>query len=204
MKDRLKDFVQAHRDEFDTFTPRPDLWQDIAAELQQEEVKPTMAVEPEREARVISINWHHAWRYAAAVAMLIMVAFSAYYYMNNGAQPSGTVAATQPVPLEKIAPEVPQLETRFASVIEQKEAQLREYDLKALGMDKEWEREAATLDSAYTELKKELYTTPNKDVVVEAMRDNLKMRIAILNRQLQVLENIQQVKKQVPNETTSI
>lgn len=206
MKDSLKDFVQAHREEFDSFTPRPDLWQDIVAELKEEQQPQEQTPEePAQEAKVFSLNWNVAWRYAAAVAVLVMVALSARYY-GGGAGFSGSapVAATPPVTLEKIAPEVHQIETRFVSVIEQKEAQLKEYDLKALGMENEWEREAVSLDSAYAELKKELYTTPNKEVVIQAMKDNLKMRIAILNRQLQVLENIQTVKQQVHNETKTL
>jgi len=203
MKDNLKDFVQAHREEFDSFTPRPDLWQDIVSELQADQTPAAQTAEPVQEAKVFSLNWNIAWRYAAAVAVLVMVALSARYY-GGGSAPSEAVAVAQPVPLNKIAPELQQIETRFVNVIEQKEAQLKEYDLKALGMEKEWEREAAALDSAYAELKEELYTTPNKEVVIRAMSDNLKMRIAILNRQLQVLENIQTVKQQVTNETTTL
>ncbi|MGV3539419.1 MAG: hypothetical protein ACO1OQ_06380 [Rufibacter sp.] len=203
MKDNLKDFVQEHREEFDSFSSRPDLWQDIFAKLQEEQPQPVQEIEPVKEARIFSLNWNEAWKYAAAVAVLVMVAFSARYY-GGGSVPAETVAAAQPVTLEKIAPELQQIETRFVNVIEQKEAQLKEYDLKALGMEKEWEREAMALDSAYAELKKELYTTPNREVVIQAMSDNLKMRIAILNRQLQVLENIQTVKQQVTNETKTL
>ncbi|KAA3436286.1 anti-sigma factor [Rufibacter hautae] len=195
MKDRLKDFVQAHREEFDSFAPRPDLWQDIAAELQQEEKKPVIPIETEQEAKVISINWHTAWRYAAAVALLVMVAFSARYYMNTQGA-SEAVATTQPVPLDKIAPELRQIETKYVRVIEKKKS-----ELKAMGAG---QVRFAELDSAYNELKKELYTTPNKEVLLQAMSDNLKMRIALLNQQLEVLENRSNVKAPARHETTNI
>ncbi|WP_192823314.1 hypothetical protein [Rufibacter sp. LB8] len=202
MKDRLKDFVQTHREEFDSFSPRPDLWQDIFSELNTEEPGATkQQPEPVKEAKVISLNWHHAWRYAAAVALVAMLAFSAKYVLNTQNAETPGIAAAQPVTLDKIAPELKQIETRFVSVIEQKEAQLKEYDLADVNMQKEWEQEAANLDAAYAQLKQDLFTTPNKDIVIRAMSDNLKMRIAILNRQLQVLENIQTVKTQVPNES---
>ncbi|ALI99545.1 hypothetical protein [Rufibacter tibetensis] len=195
MKDKLKDFVQAHRDEFDSFTPRPDLWQDIAAELQTEEKTIIMPVEQEQEASVFSINWHHAWRYAAAVTVLVMLAFSARYYMSTP-DTSGAVAVKQPVTLEKIAPEVRQIETKYVQVIEKKES-----ELKALGAGTV---QFAELDSAYNALKKELYTTPNKEVLLEAMSDNLKMRIALLNQQLEVLEDRSNVKTRPDHETTNI
>ncbi|GGK60005.1 hypothetical protein ACD591_11765 [Rufibacter glacialis] len=195
MKDRLKDFVQTHRDEFDSFTPRPDLWQDIAADLQTEEKNLILPVDQKQEAKIISMTWHHAWRYAAAVALLVMVAFSAKYYMASSDSP-GTVAAAQPVTLEKIAPEVKQIETRYVQVIEKKES-----ELKALGAGNV---QFAELDSAYNALKKELYTTPNKEVLLQAMSDNLKMRIALLNQQLEVLENRNNVKTRARHETTNI
>ncbi|MBC3541981.1 hypothetical protein ACFSC6_08945 [Rufibacter sediminis] len=195
MKDRLKDFVQAHREEFDSFAPRPDLWQDIAAELQAEEKNRIVPVEEEKEAKIISLNWHQAWKYAAAIALLVMVAFSARYYMNSQ-DPSAAMASAQPVPLEKIAPEVRQIETKYVQVIEQKKS-----ELKAMGMG---QVRFTELDSAYNELKKELYTTPNKEVLLQAMSDNLKMRIALLNQQLEVLENRSNDKKAARHETTNI
>jgi hypothetical protein len=196
MKERLEDFVHNHREEFDSFAPRPDLWQDIAAQLQEEEKLTIQPQEPAREAKVISMNWHHAWRYAAAVAVLVVLAFSARYFKESP-QATGTVAVTQPaVPLEKIAPELRQMETRFTSVIEQKESQL-----KAMGAGN---IRFSELDSAYNEMKKELYTTPNKEVLLQAMGDNLKMRIALLNQQLELLEDRRTEKKQARHEKTNI
>ncbi|QHL88775.1 hypothetical protein GU926_15610 [Nibribacter ruber] len=81
MKDRLEDFVKAHRDEFDSFAPRPDLWQEIAGELEPGQT--TLHVEPSdtsKEATILSMNWNVAWRYAAAVAMLVSVFITAWYY----------------------------------------------------------------------------------------------------------------------------
>ncbi|GAB2529852.1 hypothetical protein [Rufibacter soli] len=185
MSDKLKDFVQAHREEFDSFTPRPDLWQDIAAELPAGQTAPQEASAP--EAKVFSLNWNTAWRYAAAVALLVTAAFVLRYLSVNNGQPSAPLAANgQPVTLEKIAPELRQMETRYVQVIEKKESKL-----KAMGAEVQF----AELDSAYNELKKELYTTPNKEVLLQAMGDNLKMRIALLNQQLEVVEHKNSDKK---------
>ncbi|NJO03617.1 MAG: hypothetical protein HC880_19775 [Bacteroidia bacterium] len=51
------------------------------------------------------------------------------------------------------------------------------------------------LDSMYTSLKKELYQLPSKEEVVEAMIINLQTRIKILNRQLEILERINDLKQ---------
>jgi uncharacterized small protein (DUF1192 family) len=53
-------------------------------------------------------------------------------------------------------------------------------------------------------MKKELYTTPNKEVLLQAMGDNLKMRIALLNQQLELLEDRRTEKKQARHEKTNI
>ncbi|GAB4235222.1 MAG: hypothetical protein Tsb0034_09290 [Ekhidna sp.] len=55
------------------------------------------------------------------------------------------------------------------------------------------------LDSMYTELKKTYQTNASNDRVVDAMINNLQLRLDILNKQLEILENI----KNQNNETNS-
>jgi hypothetical protein len=58
----------------------------------------------------------------------------------------------------------------------------------------------ARLDSSYTQLKKQLYTTPNTDKVMGAMIQNLQLRIEVLNRQLEVLQRVEKLQKQQNSE----
>jgi hypothetical protein len=179
MKDKLEKFVKEHRDEFDTFEPRPDLWQDISKELPQK-----------KTPRVISLSYVQLWRYAAAVALLIAVGFVMLQY--NAAKPSQKVA--QIYTFEKIAPQMVEVESYYTSLINEKKAQMGNYDLKALGIEDNLGQDVAVLDSSYTRLKRELLTTPNKEKIIDAMIQNLQLRMGILNEQLKTLENIKKIK----------
>ncbi|WP_242923522.1 hypothetical protein [Pontibacter liquoris] len=201
MKDKLKEFVQEHRDEFDRFEPRAELWQEICPEL------PAAG----KEAKVINIKFGERasfsadflfMRIAAAILLLFACGLTLFLTKHNTPQATQTIAFTSQNKLQKIAPEIVEVEAYYASQIQEKKSELSEYDLKVLGMssDAGIDKELARLDSSYTQLKKELYTTPNTDRVVEAMIQNLQIRIEVLNRQLEVLQKIEDKQKQPTTE----
>lgn len=188
MKDKLKDFVNEHREEFDTFEPRPDLWQDISKELPQK-----------KTARIISLTYARMWQYAAVVALLIAVGFVIRQYLPAGSGTDNTNEIAV-VAIENIAPQMVEVETYYTSLINEKKAQMGNFDLKALGINDNLQQDIATLDSAYARLKTELLTTPNKDQIVDAMIQNLQLRMEILNQQVKTLEEIRKIKQQTKNE----
>jgi hypothetical protein len=179
MDDKLKNFINEHRDEFDTFEPRPDLWQDISKELPQK-----------KTARVIS----------AAVVLLIAAVFVIRQYIptNQTNDPAG--ATTTAASLEKIAPQMAEVESYYTSLINEKKAQMGNFDLKSLGINDNLQQDIAVLDSAYAKLKTELLTTPNKEQIMDAMIQNLQLRMEILNQQLKTLEDIRKIKQQTKHE----
>jgi chromosome segregation ATPase len=94
------------------------------------------------------------------------------------------------------------VEAYYTSQLKDKKEELSEYDMKVLGLDekKEIDREIARLDSSYFQLKKQLLTTPNTEKVMNAMIQNLQIRIEVLNRQLEVLQKIDRLQKQPTTE----
>ena len=210
MKDRLKEFVSEHRDEFDVFEPRPDLWQNICQETQA----------PRKEAKVISIKFGERasfsadflfMRVAAAIVLLLGCGLTLFLMKQNTPDTSTMVAASEQKVISNIAPEIVEVEAYYVSQIEEKKSELSEYDKKVLGLgdQKEIDRELARLDSSYLVLKKQLYTTPNTEEIVEAMVQNLQIRIEVLNRQLEVLQSIKKMERTInaelkENETTNI
>ena len=177
MEDKLKKFVQTHRDAFDSFEPRADLWQDISRELNRPPIR-----------KVIPLYQRPVWRYAAAVVVLVSVGIGLFKYGQHTAQLS--IAP----PLAAIAPEMAEVENYYLSVINEKKRERSAFDLKKLGVEKDFSGEISKLDSSYVQLKKELYTNPNKQPVIDAMVQNLQIRIGILNQQLEVLSRVKQVK----------
>lgn len=196
MEDRLKKFVEEHRDEFDVFEPRPELWQHICEDL----------TEKRKEAKVISIKFGESasfsanllfMRVAAAIVLLLGCGLTLFLTKQNAPGSANTLAVTQPA-ATSIAPELAEVEAYYVSQIQEKKSQLSEYDLKVLGLDgqQEIDVELARLDSSYIQLKKQLYTNPNTDEIMSAMIQNLQIRIRVLNRQLEVLQNIKQLDTQ--------
>ncbi|MFD2516256.1 hypothetical protein ACFSRY_20460 [Pontibacter locisalis] len=211
MKDKLKEYVSEHRDEFDVFEPRPDLWQNICQELSEPKKK---------EAKVIKFNFGNSahfsanmmfMRVAAAVVLLLGCGLTLFLMKQNTPVTNNTVAATEQVVIGEIAPEIVEVEAYYVNQIKEKKSKLSDYDLKLLGLDeqKAVDQELARLDSSYVQLKKQLYTTPNTDEIVGAMIQNLQIRIQVLNKQLEILQNIEKLEKTIntelkENETTNV
>ncbi|WP_299755616.1 hypothetical protein [uncultured Pontibacter sp.] len=205
MKDKLEKFVQDNREEFDVFEPRPELWQQICHELPKNS--------PEKEAKVIKVSFGERasfsadfffMRVAAAIILLLGCGLTIFLMKQQTPDTANTLAATQsinaaaPESINAIAPELPEVEAYYVNQIEAKKSELSEYDLKVLGLDEQQiiDKELARLDSSYVQLKQQLYTTPNTDEIVGAMIQNLQIRIKVLNRQLEVLQSLEQIKQQ--------
>ncbi|QHT68888.1 hypothetical protein GXP67_20660 [Rhodocytophaga rosea] len=188
MEDKLKDFINEHREEFDSFEPRPDLWQDISKELPQK-----------KTARVISLTYARMWQYAAAVVLLIAAVFVIRQYIPTNTDGLVTPPTTT-ASLEKIAPQMAEVERYYTSLINERKTQMGSFDLKSLGVNENLQQDIAGLDSAYARLKTELLTTPNKEQIMDAMIQNLQLRMEILNQQLNTLEEIRKIKQETKHE----
>jgi len=203
MEDNLKKFAEEHRDEFDVFEPRPELWQQICEALP----------EKRKEAKVISIKFGESasfsanvlfMRVAAAVVLLVACGLTLLLMKQKAPDTNNTLAVMQPA-ASSIAPELAEVESYYVSQIREKKGQLSEYDLKVLGLNgqQEIDGELARLDSSYMQLKKQLYTNPNTDEIMSAMIQNLQIRIRVLNRQLEVLQNLKKLDEQPDLEPTT-
>lgn len=197
MEDRLKKFVDEHRDEFDVFEPRTELWQSICEDLPGKR----------KEAKMISIKFGDStsfsanslfMRVAAAILLLVGCGVTLFLMKQNAPETGNTIAATTAPAINNIAPELAEVEAYYVSQIEEKKSKLSEYDLKVLGLDDQQviDNELARLDSSYIQLKKQLYTTPNTDEIVGALIQNLQIRIRVLNRQLEVLQRLEGINEQ--------
>ncbi|SFU84242.1 hypothetical protein [Pontibacter akesuensis] len=200
MKDRLENFIQDNREDFDVFEPRQELWQEICKNIPESSSK---------EAKVISIKLGKRasfsadfffMRVAAAIVLLLGCGLTILLMKEQAPSPANTLAAAPSI--KAIAPELPEVEAYYVSQIEEKKSELSAYDLKVLGLDGQGEidQELARLDSSYVQLKKQLYTTPNTDEIVSALIQNLQIRIGVLNRQLEVIQRIKQMEQQPKSE----
>ncbi len=144
------------------------------------------------------------WRYAAAV--IILLSGLRVYQQARYTQRIDTSYSVAQAPLQQVAPELAPVEAYYTSLISQQRQLLNDEELKNLGLGKDFERDLATLDSAYAKLKKDLYKDVNKEQITNAMIQNLQMRADIIGKQIQTLNQIKkyQEKKHYEKTSTSI
>lgn len=186
MQDNLKEIVTRHREEFDYYEPSPDIWEKISKKIDQDK---------KHKVNIIHlILFKHSYKYAAAILLLAVTVYAIKIRYDK--QNEKLVQNEEAISLEKIAPEIEQVEIYYTSLINQKKAALTNYDIKPLDDDSN----ISFLDSAYTELKKELHLNPGQQKVIDAMIQNLQIRINILNQQLEILNRVKQRKNASQNE----
>ncbi|UOQ65614.1 hypothetical protein [Hymenobacter volaticus] len=91
---------------------------------------------------------------------------------------------------------VRRMETYYAAEISERQNELRQLEaataVASAPSTADWQRELASLDSTYRQLKVELYRNPEPDVVLEAMNRNLQIRLDILNQETRTREQVQE------------
>jgi len=125
----------------------------------------------------------------AAPEMAVEEAGASLYF---GASP---VANTPESAAQQLTTALQRMETYYATQIAERKGVLRQLEAQttaASAPPADWQRELASLDSTYRQLKAELYRNPEPDVVLDAMNRNLQIRLDILNQQTRSREQVQE------------
>lgn len=93
-----------------------------------------------------------------------------------------------------------QAEDYYITMISQRKQQIKEQLTPE--QEEQFLSDINQLDSMYTELKKSFETNASNERVVDAMINNLQLRLDILNMQLEILENIKDQNDETNNEIT--
>ena len=185
MSSRLEQFIRDNREEFDGDEPNPQLWKKLENELQSEGSN-------KRIYRIAIMRW------SAVAAVTVLVTLGAFYFMNNKAQDdvAGKLSNTQTNDIIKaINPDYAQEVYHFTQLIELKQNELKKIEREQPDLYKEFIGDITILDSSYNALKKELPQNPNREQLLEAMIDNLRLQTELLNHQLLIIKKIKQAKK---------
>ena len=192
----LKNNQNNLQDSFD-WNKEEALWAKIEAKLDSQEdlkaEKPSPILgQAQGKSKGITITYKNLWRAAAVIAFFVL-GYTALRYDFKGQKEE--LASTE---IKKINPELAEVEVYYTSLIEEKRKELK--DLKP-EVFQDFEKDFAKLDSSYQQLKKDFFKTPNQEQVSSAMIQNLRLRIGILERQIEILEKINQPSKYKANET---
>lgn len=187
MSKRLEDFMRENREEFDDIEPSADLWSRIEKHLPAEGTLPQ-----KREAKMFSLNF--VLRVAASVILIMGIGFA--LYLHNEKKNGIDYAAINPVYAKQ--------HTKYVSLVENKRNELKVLAKSDPQLYKEFSAEIAKMDSTYKKLNNDLATSPNQELVLRAMIQNLELQTEVLNQQLDVIEQFNQMKKDQKNETKNI
>lgn len=158
MRDRLENFINQNREQFDKDVPDLKVWADIEKRLDPPKAKriPLM--------RMVGI--------AASVMLLLAVGVMGGKYIFGSAS-----SENQVVSIDDISPEFGQREQSLKKQINQKRAQLASYNYDASIND-----DLIDLDETLKELRKELINVPkgSEEQIVEAMLKNYETKVKIL------------------------
>lgn len=209
----LTDFINNNRDAFEQDGPSANLWLRIADQLPDDETPdhgPTRPDVPGTDGsapvptplagqpfKAVHRNtpWVRRaptrWAWAAAVALLLLA--GGFWWMNS------RYGVTEQPEVMAISPSYAKEVTHYASLIDDKRDELQRLTESNPSLYKEFSGDLERLEASYQALKADLPDTPNQEVLIQAMIQNLQLQIDLLNEQLRVIQRI----KQQTNESAS-
>jgi len=181
MSNKLKKFIWDNRKAFDDATPASKVWENIE-----------VSFTPQKKKK-LTLAPVYKWSMAAA-AMLILA--SGIYFINN--RNTGEVIAvvkTDTVDINTVAPDYAPEMVQFVKMIDTKQEELKMLAKDQPELYHEFSTAINQLDSSYNNLKSQLSATPNREVLLEAMIQNLQLQLNVLNQQLTIIHQIKEAKK---------
>ncbi|HUP10974.1 MAG TPA: hypothetical protein VM187_02135 [Niastella sp.] len=194
MSKGLEQFMRNHRDEFDTDEPGEHLWKNLEQQLTVKNPK-----EQKQATNGSIVKVFKVMRWSAAAAILILAGIGIYSLLNKRGFNSPDYAREQTIKdtatvnerlLKEINPNYAQEVVQFTQLIELKQNELKEIEKVNPNLYKMFVGDINKLDSSYNALKKELPENPNREQLLEAMIENLRLQTEILNQQLSIINQI--------------
>ena len=197
MSSQFEQFMRDHRDEFDNEDPAPQVWSKLEKEL----------IPAQQEAKVVSMKSTMAMkvmRWSVAAAILVLAGFGVFHLLGPKPTVQGpSVAEAKPSVkdqpasdpmLKDIDPTYAKEVYHFTQLIELKQSELKQLEKDNPALYKRFLGDINKLDSSYKVLKNELPKNANREQLLEAMIQNLKLQTELLNQQLQIIQQIKQSK----------
>ena len=127
---------------------------------------------------------------AAAFIVFLSAGFIIYLVMNQK-QTQITVSVHEPMYIDtSYQKEI----ITISHIVESKQKELAKEEKINPTLYKEFKTIITDLDNYYADLEKKLNETPNKEIILKAMIQNLQMQENLLKRQLLIFQNINQIK----------
>lgn len=168
-RDKLENFILDKRNEFDEFEPNPELFSGVKT----------------RKAKLSMGKWNNiAWKVAASIAI-----FVASYFFHDWVNPSApsqiAVVNEHTEKPSEIFQVLMEAEMYYTSQINSKKEEFYHLSSNTPGIREEIDAELMDLENVYTELKHDLKDNAANEEVIEAMIQNYRIKLNILEDVLQ-------------------
>lgn len=168
--EKLRDFIQDNASEFDDLTPSQGLWDKIEGDLP-------------KQRRMVSLTR----AIAVAASVVVIVCASMWVLMSEGDKPEIVEGpaheAFQPIGLADLGEEMAEVEVYYVGEVNARLSELSNYDV-----DEEILNELELLKEEFESLKQEMGRGANRQAILEAMIDNYRLRLDILEDLLEELK----------------
>lgn len=165
MKDRLEEFILENREAFDMREPSPSLWLKINPENSK------------KKNQAGRIAW---FRYTAAAAV-IFAAVSAGIFFLSGVQQNKQLYGEQYL-------EIAETEAYYNALVSRKYNELQPYFSSSPQLRNELDYDMSELDEIYEELKEDLKDNVGNPEVIEAMVQQYRIKVELLEDLLDQLK----------------
>jgi len=179
-RDKLEKFIIDNRDEFDEFKPAPGLFDGIET----------------RNPRIVSINWNSVMWKAAAVVGIFIGSYFFHDWVDNSSENVQVVATDQTDESSEIVKMLIEAEAFYTAQIDTRKEEFYLLASDQPDVKDEIDYELVELDAVYAELKQDLKDNADNKEVIEAMIQNYRIKLDILESVLTQLHKAKNVEKE--------
>jgi hypothetical protein len=186
--DKLEKYILDHREQFDDKEPDPALWEKVDT----------------HKAPVIRVNWKDiAWK-AAAVAAIFVASYFFHDYMASREQSSRDLIGNNTEANSQVVRELIEAEAYYTSQIDMRKDEVFRLTASDPEVRHEIDLEMVDLDRVFTELKEDLKDNADNEEVMEAMIQNYRLKLDILEEMLFRLKQSNESQNEEKHEDTPI
>lgn len=186
MSSNLEKFINRYRSDFDTEHPSADTWKKIEA-----------GIPVQKKVKNFSISELYKW---SAVAAILCIVLTSVYFLYIRQQEKETAQTEKlqksPEQLRGIDPEYTAEVTQAFRAIQTRQEELKDATADRPELYKQFSADLRVLDSSYRMLQTQAAQSPNRDVIMKAMIQNLQLQAELLYRQLMITNEIKNNKTQ--------
>ena len=167
--DKLEKYILDQRERFDDLEPGPAVWDRIET----------------RKAPVFHINWKGmAWKAAAVVAIFTASYYFHDYMASRKQMDKGIIGGNMEGSESPIVRELIEAEAYYTSQINMRKEEVFRLTANAPDVQKEINLELVEMDKVFEELKDDLKDNADNEEVIEAMIQNYRLKLDILEEML--------------------